>query len=400
MSTVLQIYPVLARIVGEEWASEDLEEFARRCQRYCTQLEQDLSFLTRSVEEKCLISCFRKKIRDKHQRVEAIYEIYTAATFSYISDAPIELHVPKSDDVNSKDFDLRVRIKDCVINVEITTRKDDSVFKKGRKLGEGGWFLSRATVDSDYWPVPEDEDLGKKISVSKEMKQLIEKEMAQLPERGPNVVVIGEIQGFLEHGLGNALYGDQVGWFDKAGWSGSERLPDGLFSGLPGFEAFNKLNAVIWLKLAEYGSIKRYSKIYFNPHANTPFSPEVEESLIQAFDREKYLHEELERIRVRIIERYDPEKIILFGSLASGNVHEWSDIDLVVIKQTSKPYFQRLKELALLTRPKVGVNFFVYTPSEVEKMESDGNFFIVEEILGKGRLLYDRARGLARSGAG
>ena len=30
----------------------------------------------------------------------------------------------------------------------------------------------------------------------------------------------------------------------------------------------------------------------------------------------------------RIREGYNPEKIILFCSLARGDVHEWSDIDL------------------------------------------------------------------------
>lgn len=45
-----------------------------------------------------------------------------------------------------------------------------------------------------------------------------------------------------------------------------------------------------------------------------------------------------------IIKKYKPEKIILFGSLATGKVHEWSDIDLAIIKETPLNYFERLLE--------------------------------------------------------
>jgi predicted nucleotidyltransferase len=32
---------------------------------------------------------------------------------------------------------------------------------------------------------------------------------------------------------------------------------------------------------------------------------------------------------------YKPEKVILFGSFAEDDIHEWSDIDMVIIKETS-----------------------------------------------------------------
>jgi len=37
---------------------------------------------------------------------------------------------------------------------------------------------------------------------------------------------------------------------------------------------------------------------------------------------------ELDRILSVLINEYDPIKIILFGSLVNGNIHEYSDIDL------------------------------------------------------------------------
>ena len=51
--------------------------------------------------------------------------------------------------------------------------------------------------------------------------------------------------------------------------------------------------------------------------------------IFPAVEREKILKDELNRI-IEVIKRYyEPEKIIVFGSLISGMVHEWSDIDIL-----------------------------------------------------------------------
>jgi predicted nucleotidyltransferase len=83
--------------------------------------------------------------------------------------------------------------------------------------------------------------------------------------------------------------------------------------------------------------------------------------------------------------------VILFGSMASGEIHEWSDIDLVIVKDTSKRFLARLKEVALLCRAPVGVDYLVYTPQEFDRLAHDkGNPFFQHEILEKGHVLYER----------
>ena len=108
--------------------------------------------------------------------------------------------------------------------------------------------------------------------------------------------------------------------------------------------------------------------------------------------RRNDLHRELDRIVGVLVEEYRPEKIILYGSLAGGEVHEWTDIDLVVIKNTKTPYFERLFELSMLTRPRLAVDFFVYTPEEFEEAVADKRWFFVHEIIEKGKVLYERGR--------
>ena len=286
MATLVETYPTLARIVGEDWIESGLHELMARplVLPFFDQLEDDLRYLKRTVPEGKLIQCFRDMLRDRTQCQKAMYEIYTDAAFAYISDAPIQLHVPKTEEPNSKGFDFRVWIKGCVINGEVKTRKDESLWRSGQKTslapGIDMYGLRQATVDPDFSESHQAEQVDKKIPASKELRQLIEKTLEQLPDKGPNIIVLGAIEANLED-LENALYGDEV-WGEMGAKPMRDRVLNGLFSGFPGFEAFNKLNAVIWLKLIGY---RKYWQIFFNPHANDSLPPEVKETLIKAFER-------------------------------------------------------------------------------------------------------------------
>ena len=111
--------------------------------------------------------------------------------------------------------------------------------------------------------------------------------------------------------------------------------------------------------------------------------------LVTIEERERSLRIELERIVQAIRDEYAPEKIVLFGSLATENVHEWSDIDLLVIKQTDKRPIDRTMELASLIKPKIGIDLFVYTPEEYELLLKERYSFILN-ILKTGKTVYEK----------
>lgn len=91
------------------------------------------------------------------------------------------------------------------------------------------------------------------------------------------------------------------------------------------------------------------------------------------------------------LKAYQPEKIILFGSAARGDVDEFSDLDVVLIKRTSAPFVQRCVEAAKCLHRGIGpVDFFVYTPEEFQRMVEENSFFI-EQIVRDGQLLYEKA---------
>jgi uncharacterized protein len=112
-----------------------------------------------------------------------------------------------------------------------------------------------------------------------------------------------------------------------------------------------------------------------------------------ATKRKKLLNRELARY-VRVLKEHGaPEKVILFGTLAEGGqVHEWSDIDIVVIEKTSLPFFERLRKVRKLLRPKVGTDIMVYTPEEFDRLCAERPFFR-EEIVAKGEVIYEHGRG-------
>lgn len=103
--------------------------------------------------------------------------------------------------------------------------------------------------------------------------------------------------------------------------------------------------------------------------------------------RLEILNSELNRIVNVIISTYNPQQVILFGSLANGNVHEYSDIDLIVVKESDKSFYERLEEVILLTLPKVGADILVYTPQEFATIQN--RLFIEEEVMKKGKVIYD-----------
>ncbi|ORX22566.1 hypothetical protein BVF91_11195 [Thermoanaerobacterium sp. PSU-2] len=102
------------------------------------------------------------------------------------------------------------------------------------------------------------------------------------------------------------------------------------------------------------------------------------------------LEKELKIIIDAIIEKCNPEKIILFGSMANGKSTVWSDIDLVVIMNTDLRYIDRLLYVSKAIKSDVPIDFFVYTPEEERRFIETNNLFYTKEVIEKGKVLYER----------
>ena len=92
----------------------------------------------------------------------------------------------------------------------------------------------------------------------------------------------------------------------------------------------------------------------------------------------------------RIVNELRPEKIILFGSYGYGSPTENSDVDLLVIMETSSRSADRYLAVSRLLRPRpFPLDILVKTPNEISQALEKGDFFI-RELVSKGQTLYER----------
>lgn len=98
----------------------------------------------------------------------------------------------------------------------------------------------------------------------------------------------------------------------------------------------------------------------------------------------------VEQITQRLIEGYAPERILLYGSRARGVHRPDSDIDILVIKDTTDaPIARRIAVERLLQDRAVALDIEVYTPREARRLYAAGCPFI-EEVMETGKVLYMR----------
>jgi predicted nucleotidyltransferase len=97
------------------------------------------------------------------------------------------------------------------------------------------------------------------------------------------------------------------------------------------------------------------------------------------------------KLKKAIVDTYlpfDPERIILFGSLASGQADRESDVDLIVVYRTEKRFLDRLKDLYEAWCLPKGVDILAYTPEEFAEMLESNSF--VQDALDSGEVLYEK----------
>ncbi len=97
---------------------------------------------------------------------------------------------------------------------------------------------------------------------------------------------------------------------------------------------------------------------------------------------------EMDMVVSRIVDFYQPEMVILFGSYASGNAHEGSDLDLLLVKQTNENPINRAAGIHKALRDLfIPMDILVYTPAEIAK-DKEQKFTFIHDVLKTGKLLY------------
>lgn len=85
-------------------------------------------------------------------------------------------------------------------------------------------------------------------------------------------------------------------------------------------------------------------------------------------------------------------KVIAFGSVARGDSDAWSDLDLLIVAETDRPFFERYKDFDGLYAVWPRLDLLIYTPAEFERMVAEERP-IVMQALDEGVVLHPTPQG-------
>lgn len=90
----------------------------------------------------------------------------------------------------------------------------------------------------------------------------------------------------------------------------------------------------------------------------------------------------------RVAAEFSPERIVLFGSYASGNPTPDSDVDLLIVMPFEGRSVNKSVEMRIKLHPPFPVDLIVRTPEAVRQRLAMGDTFI-RDILSDGKVLYE-----------
>jgi predicted nucleotidyltransferase len=83
-------------------------------------------------------------------------------------------------------------------------------------------------------------------------------------------------------------------------------------------------------------------------------------------------------------------KVILFGSAARGDADAGSDLDLIIVAHTARPFFERFKDFPGLYEVWPRIELLIYTPEEFAQMVAEERPLIMR-ALEEGVVLHETA---------
>src|SRR5881409_273301 len=96
----------------------------------------------------------------------------------------------------------------------------------------------------------------------------------------------------------------------------------------------------------------------------------------------------IRRFARRIAERFQPDKIILFGSYAYGTPHADSDVDILVV-MPARNELAKAMQIRLSVDYQFPLDLLVRTPRNLAWRLAEGEWFL-KEIMAKGKVLYEK----------
>ena len=104
--------------------------------------------------------------------------------------------------------------------------------------------------------------------------------------------------------------------------------------------------------------------------------------------RKRIPQKAIDQVVQQIVEKFKPQKIILFGSYARGNPRPESDVDLLVVMETPLREVQQAIQISQEIEYRFGLDLIVHTPNYLAERLKLGDWFL-RDVLKEGKVLYD-----------
>ena len=101
---------------------------------------------------------------------------------------------------------------------------------------------------------------------------------------------------------------------------------------------------------------------------------------------------EIDEIKNKIVQKFSPKMVYLFGSYAYGNPNANSDLDLLIVDDTvdEKSAHRKGVQISLALFPRdYGLDLLLYPETTFNQRIEEG-WQLFTEITTKGKLLYER----------
>jgi predicted nucleotidyltransferase len=110
---------------------------------------------------------------------------------------------------------------------------------------------------------------------------------------------------------------------------------------------------------------------------------------VPTIDKRKRIPQKaIDHVVKQIVEKFKPQKIILFGSCARGNPRPESDVDLLVVMDTPLKDVQQAIQICQQIEYRFGLDLIVHTPKYLQQRLEMGDWFL-RDVLKEGKVLYE-----------
>src|SRR5438045_785850 len=99
----------------------------------------------------------------------------------------------------------------------------------------------------------------------------------------------------------------------------------------------------------------------------------------------------IRKVADEIARKFDPQKIILFGSYATGKATEDSDVDLMVVMTYPGQSHKKATEISMAVKIDFPSDILVRSPQEIRQRLRMEDYFMLD-IMEEGRVLYESQR--------